>query len=105
MGGGGKFDEIFVADLIFREQNQVIIDVAAAAAGLLVEPAPRSNVYLAADNRLDAPFASLLIEINRAVKHAVIGNRQGRELQLVGFVHEPVKPASAIEQRILGVQV
>ena len=50
-------------------------------------------------------WLACLVEINRPVKHPVVGHRQRGELQLVRLLHQPVQPASPIEQRILGVQM
>ena len=102
---GGELDQVLVADFIFGQQDEVVISVPPARAGLLLEPAPRRDIDFAADDRLDAFLARRLVKWNRPVQHAVIGDRQCRECQFVGFVHQPVQPASPIEQRILGVQV
>ena len=105
--GGGELDEVLVAGLVLRQQDEVVIDVAsaAAAAGLLLQPAARRHIHLAADDRLDALGAGGLVEINRAVKHAVVRDGQRGEAQLVRPVNEPVQPASAVQQRVLGVQM
>jgi len=35
----------------------------------------------------------------------VVGDGQRGELQFMGLVHQPVQPAGAIEQRILGMEM
>ena len=102
---GGELDQVLVAGFVLGQQHEVVIHVPPAGAGLLLEPAAGRDIDLAADDRLDAFLARRLVEINRPVKHAVIGDRQRRELQLMRLVHQPVQPASPIEQRILGVQM
>ena len=46
-----------------------------------------------------------LVEINRAVEDAVVGDGQGGELEFAGLLHQPVQTAGAIEQGVLGVQM
>jgi len=101
----GKFDKIPVTDLIFRQQHEMMVNVPAAARRLLVEAAAGSDIDLTANNRFDAFVSGGLVKINRAAEHAVIGDRERRESQLVRFVDQPVEAAGAIEQRILGVQM
>ena len=83
----------------------MIVNVAAAGAGLLVEPAARRDVDFAADDRLDAFVAGGFVEIDRAVEHAVVGDGERGEFQLVGLLQQPIQPARAIEQGILGVEM
>ena len=39
MRGGGELDEIFVAGLVLRQQSEMMINIAPAAAGFLFQPA------------------------------------------------------------------
>ena len=107
MRGGRELDEIFVAGFVLRQQAEMMINVASAAgaAGLLFQPAARRDINLAADDRLDALFARRLVKINDAVHRAVVGDGERGKFQLMRLVHQPVQPAGAIEQRILGVQM
>ncbi len=107
MRGGGELDEIFVAGVVLCQQAEMMINVASAAgaAGFLFQPAAGRDINLAADDGLDAFFARGLVKINRAVHRAVIGDGERGELQFMRFFHQPVQPAGAIEQRILGVQM
>ena len=79
MRRGGELDQVLVAGFILGQQDEVVINVPPARAGLLLEPAPGRDIDLAADDRLDASLARRLVEINRPVKHAVVGDRQRRE--------------------------
>src|ERR1041385_1773289 len=83
----------------------MIINVAPTAAGFLFQAAAGSDINFAADDRLDAFFESRFVKIYRAAENAVIRDRDGRELKLMRFVHQAIQTASAIEQRVLGVQV
>src|SRR5947207_3824315 len=101
----GKLDKIPVTGLVFGQQHEMMVNVPAAAGGLLVETAAGSDIDFAADNRFDALVTGGLIEINRAVKHAVVGNRERGEFEFMGLFHQPVETTGPIEQRIFGVQM
>ena len=103
--GGGQLDEVFVAGLVLRQQSEMMINIAPAAAGFFLQPAARRDINLAADDGLDALFARRLVKINDAVHRAVVGDGERGEFQFVRLVHQPVQPAGAIEQGILGVQM
>ena len=103
MRGRGQLDEISVTGLIFGQQNQMVINVASAAAGLLFQSAARRHIDFAANNRLDAFVARGLIKINRAMEHAMIGYCQRRQLQRMRSLHQPIQPAGPVEQRIFCV--
>ena len=103
--GSGELDEIFVAGLVLGKQDEMIINVAPATGGFFLETAAGSHVNFAADDGFDAFRARRLVKINRAIHHAVVGDGKRGKFKFVGLVHQPVKPACAIEQRILGVQM
>ena len=102
---GGELDQVLVAGFVPGQQDEVMIRVPAAVDAFLLKPAAGGHINLAADDRLDAAPAGGLVEVNRAVERAVVGDRQGRKLERMRPLHEPVQPAGSIEQRILGVQV
>src|SRR4029077_4249446 len=63
------------------------------------------EVYLAADDRLDAVLLARLVQLDGAVHHAVVGQAESRLAELRGARRERVDLARAIEQRVLGVHV
>ena len=63
------------------------------------------EVDLAADDRLDAVLRARLVQLDGAVHHAVVGQRQGRLVERRGALRERVDLARAVEQRVLGVNV
>ena len=67
--------------------------------------APGRHVELAADDRLDPGFDALLIEVDGAVHDPVVGERDRRHPQLGGLADQPVDPARAVEEGVLGVVV
>ena len=79
VGVGDEFDEIFVAGFVFGEENEVIVNVFAAGAAFLFETRTGRDVNFAADDGLDAFGADGLIEIDRAVEDAVVGDGEGAE--------------------------
>ncbi len=63
------------------------------------------DVDLTADDRFDAGAFGRLHELHGASHRAVIGQRDGRHLELGGARNEIRDPASAVEDRVLGVNV
>ena len=72
---------------------------------LLLRQPVLGDVDLAAEQRLDAVLAGLLVELDRAREAPVVGERDGRHLQLGGAGGELRNPAGPVEDRILGVDV
>ena len=72
---------------------------------LFVAAIARRDVDLAAEDRIDAALARLVVEDDRREHVAVLGDRQRRHLQLDRLVEQFVDAAGAVEQRELGVQV
>ena len=103
----GELDQILVSLFILREQHEMIVNIATASAGvrLLFQPAARRDIDLAADDGLDAFLPRRLVEIHRAVKHAVIGDGDAGELQVVGLLHQLVEAAGRVEQAVLSVEM
>ena len=63
------------------------------------------DVDLAAEHGLDAFVPGCLVEIDRAGERAVVGQRDGRHLELGSALREVRDPARAVEDRVLGVDV
>ena len=66
---------------------------------------PPGDVRLHADDRLDPLGRRRLVEGDRAVEGAVVGDRERIEAQPLGRVDEVGDPAEAVEQAELGVDV
>ena len=103
--GRGELDEVAVAGVVGGQQREVVAlerapARAAAALGVVVD-----EVDLAADDRLDAVRAARLVELDRAVHDAVVGEPEGGLAELGGARGERVDLARAVEQRVLGVDV
>src|SRR5258705_1229470 len=104
MSIGGELDQVLVADLVFREQHEMMINIPARTRFLFVAAAGR-NVNFAAKDRFNPFVTNRLVEINSAIEDTVIRQRQRRELQFVRFFSELVQTACSIEQRILGMEM
>jgi hypothetical protein len=64
-----------------------------------------ADVDLAADDRIHAVLARLLVELHRARERAVVGEPDGRHLELRGARRKSRDAAGAVEDRVLGVDV
>ena len=63
------------------------------------------DIELAAEDRLDADLARLLVELDRTGERAVIGERNRRHLELGRPGGEPGYATRPVEDRVLGVDV
>ena len=64
-----------------------------------------ADVDLAADERLDPLLLRVLVELDGAGERAVVGERDGRHLELGRAGGEVRDPAGPVEDRELGVDV
>ena len=99
--GRGELDEVAVAGVVGGEQRQVVaLGLAGPGGGVVVD-----EIDLAADDRLDAVLGARLVELDRAVHDAVVGQAERRLAELRGARRQRVDLARAVEQRVLGVHV
>ena len=101
-GGGHHLAEVFVARLVFAQQDQMVvavdlIDFIKAGAG--------GNIDLTADDGLDARFLGRLVKLYAPVHHAVVGAGNGGLTALLHPVHQLVDAAGAVQQAILRMDV
>ena len=94
----GELDQVRVALVGLREDGQVRV-------ALLLPPAVIADIDLAAHDRLDPLLPGLALELDRARKRAVIGERDCRHPELCGPRGERRDAAGSVEDRILGVDV
>jgi hypothetical protein len=106
VGVGDELEEVLVAGEVLGEQAEVEDGFAlVVGAALLLEARSFDEVELAADERLDALGLGGVVELDRAVEIAVIGEGDGGHAELDRAVHQPVDPAAAVEQAVVGVDV
>ena len=63
------------------------------------------DVGLVADDRLDAPLLALVVELDRAVEIAVIGDRAGIHAELLGLLDQRGNAIDAVEEAVVRVKV
>src|SRR5690606_36090366 len=80
---GGELRQIRVALPVARQEHQVIVALLPLYPPPIV-PASGRHVGLHADDRLESGLASLLLENPRAVHDAVVGEGEGRLLEVKG---------------------
>jgi hypothetical protein len=83
----------------------VVRPLVAAVLGAALGAPPGRHVELAADDGLDAGLLRGQIEIDGAEEVAVIGERDGREVQVLGLLHELLELGRSVEQAVLGMHV
>ena len=115
-GLAGELDEVAVAGLVLGQQGQVVVELPAAlgvAAGVVDPPAAGralaavvvGHVGLGADDRLDPLLAALLVELQRPVHVAVVGDAERRLPVGDRLGDQLVEPGRPVEHRELGVDV
>ena len=97
-----QLDQVLVALVGLGQQHQV---VGFGLRSALLEAAALRHVDLAAEDRLDAAGARVVVEDHRREHVAVLGDRERRHVELDRFVQQLVDAAGAVEERKLGVQV
>ena len=102
---GDELAEVAVAGLVLDQEDEVVVVDVVGAAGLLVEPALRGDVDLAAEDGLDALGLGLLEELDGAEDVAVVGDGHGGHLVLVGRADEVRHAQAAVEDAVLGMVV
>ena len=103
VGVGREPAEVLVAGPVLGEQDQV--EGLAVGLALLVGHRPAGDVGLDAEDRLDALVLRRLVERDRAVERAVIGDRERIHAVLGRRVDQLRDPAEAVEKTELGVDV
>ncbi len=93
-----ELDQVRIALVGLGQEGQVRVALPLRAAVV-------GDVDLAADDRLDAVLSGLPVELDRARERPVVGDRDGRHLELGRARREVRNPACAVEDRVLGVDV
>ena len=89
---GGEFHQVLVADLIFGEGDEVVI---AVAFGVPVGAFAGRHVHFTANKWVYACLLALLIELERAVHHAVVGQGDGGHVVVFGVLDDVLDLARA----------
>ena len=103
VGQRDELDEIAVARLVLREQNQVVIAHAIDLAVFLARA--WGHVDLAADDGLRALLLGFLVEIDDAVHGAVVGDGDAVHAELFRRLDELLDAARTVEQAVFRVDM
>ena len=98
----GNPDQVPVALFVLGQHQQVVVVVALARRAVVLV---LRDIKLAAQNRLDPLGLRRIEEVHRAVDIAVVGHGDRLLAERGDAVHELVDVASAVQQRVLGVQM
>ncbi len=100
-----ELHQVLVAHVVAGEQNQVRV-LGGGVCRFVLRPAiAEGDVSLAADDRLDAAGLGCLMEAPGAVQVAMIGEGEGRHLELGGAFDQSVQLVGAVQQRVFAVGV
>src|ERR1700730_11309892 len=97
----GKPDQVPIAFEVLDEQDQVM-RIAVGPAFLLVA-GTGGDVDLLADDRVDSSGLRLQVEIDRAIEHAMVGERDRRDPGLdreADHLGDPARPIEEAELRV-----
>ncbi len=94
----GEVDQVGVARVVGGKEREVGVPLRLGATVV-------GDVDLAADQRLDPCPLRILEELDGARHRAVVGEADGRHLELGGAGDEIGDPAGPVENRVLGVDV
>ncbi len=100
---GDEPAQVQIAGPVLREEDEV--ERLGVGLALLVRHRSPGDVRLHADDRLDVPGAAGLVERDRAVQRAMVGQRERIEALLGRRIDQLGDPAEAVEQAEFGVDV
>ena len=102
VGGRGELQQVAVPGLVLREQREV---PGRARRGVAVEAAPRRDVALEADDRVQAVRARLVVEAERAVEVPVVRDRERVLPQRLRARDQVRDGAEPVQQGVLAVRM
>ncbi len=100
--GADHLDQVFVAGLVFAQQDQMVVAVDAVD---FIVPRTGGHVHFAPDDGLNTGRHGGVVELDAAVHNAVVGDGHGGLAQLLDALEQPVDAARAVQQTVFGVQV
>ena len=103
MSGGGEFDQILIADIIFCQEGEVVAFV--VDVGFFLEPGPIGDINFNADDRLDVVFFAGGVKINDPIHGAVVGQCNRAHAVLFGELDHILDLGHAVQERVVGMSV
>ena len=105
MSARRQLDQVFVALKIFRPQREMMRVFLLVQMRVFVGVFTRRDVGFHADYGLNAFGFARFVKVNRAIHHAVIGDREGGHIHFRSAFRQVFNAIGAVEQRVLGVNV
>ena len=102
IGNGGQFQEVVIASVILRQQEQMMI-VVTETFGVIMHVS--GQICFDAYDGVDAASLTRLVKFNDAIHCAMIGDRQVLHPQCLRLLDKFLRAAKSIEQRILCMDV
>jgi hypothetical protein len=102
--GGDELDEVFVARLVFGQEQEMGRGFLRAVR-LFFEAAAGREVDFAADDGLHARLGAFLVKFDGAEEVAVVGEGKRGHLEFRGARGQFGNAAGAVEEAVLGVDV
>ena len=99
------FHQVAVAFFVFRQHEQMVIGVAVGRSARDDVVVFLADVEFASHNRFDASLVRRIYEMHRAKNIAVIGHGDRGHAKFLNPIHEFLNVASAVEERIVTMQV
>ena len=98
-----QFGQVLIALLGFAQQNQVIHRAHAVGGTAIIHVF--ADIDFTADDRVNAAFFRLGVEIDHAVHHAVVGDGAGIHAQFLDAVEQRADAVCAVQQAVFGMQM
>ncbi len=102
---GDEFKQILVAGQVFGEEPEVKEGFAVVGATVFFEARGFDKVEFAADEGFDARAFGGVIKGDGPVEIAMIGEGEGRHIQIDGPFHQAVDAAGSIKEAVIGMDV
>lgn len=100
---GDELDEIFIARVVCRKKRQV--EAFIVNAWFFVKARAVGNIGLNADDGLDAFLLACFVKFNRAIKVAVVGERERRHAVFFCLFHQRGNFGESVKQAVVAVGV
>jgi hypothetical protein len=100
--GGDQLNQVAVAFVAFSEQDEMVLALRVSAAILVIVG---RDVNFAPDDRLHAVRLSLMEKVSRSKKVSVVSNRYRRHAPACRLGRQFADFASAVEERVIRVQM
>ena len=99
---GDELDKVLIAREVFAEQNHMVVFVVARG---FVKARLGRDVDLAADDWLYSLFFAGAVKVDHAEHYAVVGDSERIKALLLCGGGDPVDPARAVKQAVLGMNM